>query len=113
MKLVYIAGPFTAKNGFELAQNINRAEEYAMVVAKMGAVPVCPHTMYRNFAWTITDSFWYRATMDLLKVCHALLMVHRWRNSAGSLNEVNYCTTAGIPAFYAPDLDQLEKWLAK
>ena len=99
MKLIYIAGPFRAKNGWEIERNIREAEELALVVAQLGAVPVCPHTMYRFFNGVLLDQFWLDATLDLLRVCDAILLLPRWRESQGAKGERDEAMTIGIPVF--------------
>ena len=49
MKVVYIAGPYTAPDAWQRELNIRAAEMMAMEVAKLGAMPLCPHTNTRFF----------------------------------------------------------------
>ena len=99
MKLIYIAGPFRAKSGWEVEHNIREAEELALIVAETGAVPVCPHTMYRFFNGVLPDQFWLDATLDLLRKCDAILLVPRWRESQGAKGERDEAMSLGIPVF--------------
>lgn len=87
MKLVYVAGPYRAPTPWAVEQNIRRAEEWAYKVAEAGHIPLCPHTMYRNFNGTMTDDFWLKATLGLLRRADVVIFVPDWRKSSGSLVE--------------------------
>lgn len=58
MKAVYIAGPFRAPTPWEVETNIRTAETNGLYVAKLGAIPRIPHTMYRFFDGSLPDEFW-------------------------------------------------------
>lgn len=86
-KHVYIAGPYRGPNAWMVEKNIRRAENAGFEVAKLGAVPVIPHTMYRYFDGTLEDYVWLRYSMSLLKRCDAMLLIEGWRHSEGSSAE--------------------------
>lgn len=110
MKRIYIAGPFTADNRWDLECNIGRAEAVALQVARCcNAVPVCPHSMYRDFEGTMTPEFWYEATEELLACCYAMIVVGHWWESKGCLRERAYADAHGIPVF--EDVHALAVWL--
>ena len=108
MKVVYIAGPYRAKDAWQREQNIRRAEEAAFLVAEAGMVPLCPHTMTRYFDGTITDDYWLAATMALLERCDAVLLLPGWEQSVGSRAEVRRARESRIALFLA--LDELKAW---
>lgn len=70
--LVYIVGPFRADTPWEIEQNVRRAEEHGLLIAKLGGVPVIPHTMYRFFQGSLSDAFWLEAGLALLRKCDAI-----------------------------------------
>jgi hypothetical protein len=110
MKLVYVAGPYRAKSPWEIELNIRKAEEYGLDVAKLGAVPLIPHTMYRFYQGQLPDAFWLGGTKQLLRVCHAALFIPGWENSSGSKDEFAECNIdPKIPYFY--NLRELANWL--
>jgi hypothetical protein len=45
MKIVYIAGPYTAGTRCQVLANVQRAREVADRVARAGGFPVCPHLL--------------------------------------------------------------------
>lgn len=109
MKLVYVAGPFRAENAYQVALNIRAAEWQGYKVARMGAVPVIPHTMYRFFDGTLNDQYWLRATKDLLLRCDAIFLIDGWEESVGSRGERAAAEQVGIPIF--EDDKRLKEWI--
>lgn len=99
MKTVYVAGPYRGKTPWDVEQNIRNAEKLAFRVASAGLVPVCPHSMYRYFDKTCTDTFWLEATLELLRRCDALMLEARWLQSSGSIGEYKLAVETGIPVF--------------
>lgn len=111
MKVVYIAGPFRAKTAWQVEQNVRRAEEAALEVARLGAVPLCPHTNTRFFDGELTDDFWLDGTVELLIRSDAILMVDGWRESAGATREYYTACERRMPVFFVDYLAALEDWL--
>lgn len=107
--VVYIAGPFRAPTPWDLEQNIRRAEEVALEVARAGAMPLCPHANTRFFNGQCTDEFWLNGTMELLRRCDALVTVDGWSQSEGSISEVNYSRSVSMPIFHGTE--GLEVWV--
>lgn len=110
MKLVYIAGRFRGSTPWEVEEHVRTAETYALAVAKMGLVPVCPHTMYRHFDKTLPDEFWLEASQKLLARCDAILMIPGWLQSEGACSEFQYATHEGIRVFKYDDMGTLAEW---
>jgi hypothetical protein len=54
MKLVYVAGPYTAANAWLVEQNIRRAENMAARVWGEGAAAICPHANARHMLEGVT-----------------------------------------------------------
>lgn len=100
MKLIYIAGPFTADTWWKVQQNIRRAEEWAKRIAEMGGMPVCPHTNTGNFWGLLTPEFWYEGTLKLMTVCDAVFFLRDYESSKGSMNEYHKAYELHIPRFF-------------
>lgn len=112
MKLIYIAGPFTADKWWKVLQNIRRAENMALKVAEMGAMPVCPHTMTGNFWGLQTEQFWYEGTLKLLSVCDAVIFLKNWQQSSGSCDEHNKAKELKMPIFFERNnIDKLKYFI--
>jgi hypothetical protein len=84
------------------------AEEVGLDVARLGMVPLIPHTMYRFFQGSLSDDFWLSATTELLRRCDAAIFVGNWRTSAGCAGEMAYAKNHEIPIFYT--LEDLVDW---
>lgn len=109
MKVVYVAGPFTGKNTWEVEQNVRRAEEAGYEVACLGAAPLIPHANTHVFNGTLTDEFWYAATAALMRKCDAVYLMKNWRESRGATAERAEALRLGILVF--DDLTNLKEWL--
>jgi len=87
MRLVYCAGPYRAKTGWEIDQNISRARQWGALVAAAGAYPVIPHSNTAHFDGIAEDKFWLDSTLELMRRCDAVLMMDGWTESSGSRAE--------------------------
>ncbi len=99
MRLVYIAGPFRGPNAWVVAQHVRVAEEYGMLVAECGCMPVIPHANTAHFDGTMTDEFWLAGTIALLRKCDAILMIPGWQNSTGAREEMRVADEIGLPIY--------------
>lgn len=97
MIVVYVAGPFRAPTAWEVEQNVRRAEELGLDVAKLGCTPLIPHTLYRYFHGQLTEEFWIDATAELVRRCDAMILVPGWERSAGTGAEINLAHSLGMP----------------
>lgn len=103
MKLIYIAGAFRGPTPWDVEQNIRKAEAFALEVARMGAMPVCPHTMFRFFNGQLDDRFWLDGTLALLERCDAIALVPgSWERSTGTRGEIERAIDLDMPIF-SPD----------
>lgn len=100
MKVVYIAGKFRGPTPWDVAENVRNAERYALAVAKLGAMPLCPHSNTQHFDGQCTEHFWLDGTLELLKRCDAMVVVPGWGKSQGTIGEIEYCRWVGKPVFY-------------
>jgi len=112
---IYVAGPFRADSPWEVECNIRKAERVGLAIAKRGAVPVIPHTMYRFFEGVCSDVFWLGAGLNLLSTCNAIMMCDKWRLSKGSLVEHQIATEELFIPCFDSSLDgswmDFETWL--
>ena len=108
---IYVAGPYRHAVRWQQELQIREAEKVGFAIARMGAVPVIPHTMYRHFDGTLIDGYWLDATLSLLARCDAMILVGDWERSQGSVGEVAAAKADKIPTFKL--LWDLEQWLSK
>ena len=113
MKLIYVAGKFTADTGWGIEQNVRRAEDVGIYIARLGAMPVIPHANTRYFADECTPEFWYAGTLELLKRCDAIIMCEGWADSKGAREEYGEARTRGNMMVFlhgvTPD-EEIRKW---
>ena len=101
MLVVYIAAPFTGKTGWEIEENVRRAERLALRVWEAGAIALCPHTNSRFFYKVLPDQVFIDGTLELMRRCDALLMALDWKESRGARNEHAEAARLNMPIFYA------------
>lgn len=111
IKLVYVAGPFSAKTRAGVEENIQRAALAGVEVAKLGACPWIPHcnTAHPDFETVQPYQFWIDATELQRQKCDAILMIEGWHESSGARKEHAAAYADGQPRFY--DLSALREWL--
>lgn len=100
MKVIYIAGPFRGADGWAVKCNVHQAEEAARMVARLGAMPLCPHSLGASFSGTETDQFWLDGTLELMRRCDAIFMVDGWEASEGAKGEREEARRLGIRVVY-------------
>ena len=111
MLVVYVAGPFRAKNSWDMEQNIRRAEELALEVWRAGFACICPHSNTRYYQGAAPDHVWLEGDLAILKKCDVVLMTPDWQRSNGATAERNYAFGQGIPVF--DSLQALNQQLGK
>lgn len=109
MRLVYVAGPYRAPTPWEVEQHIRAAEQAGLSIAKLGAVPIIPHTMYRYFAGSLPEAFVMSGLLDLLGRCDAAFFLDGWQRSQGATIEHTHAMRRGVLRFFS--LGALEGWL--
>lgn len=109
MKVVYIAGKFRGPDAWVIENHVRRAEEAGFEVARLGAMPLIPHSNTRFFHGALPDQFWLDGTLELLRRCDALLTVEGWEQSQGAREEVEEAKRRDIRVFHS--LEDLGPWL--
>lgn len=111
MTVVYVAGPFRGSSAWAVEQHVRKAEELAMAVARLGAMPLCPHTNTRFFNGTLTDDFWLDGTIELMSRCDAVVVTDDWHLSAAARAEVTRAHQLNLPVL--ENIDALRVWLMR
>jgi hypothetical protein len=97
MRVIYIAGPYRASTPYGVERNIRRAEAMMLLVAELGYVALCPHTMTRYLDGTFSDEYWLEATLELMRRCDAVVLCNGWEHSEGTRGEVAEAERLGLP----------------
>lgn len=110
MILCYVAGPFSAPTREGVEANIRKAERMGLEVAKLGLMPVIPHTntSHPDFEHIQPYQFWVEGTLELLKACQVMILCEGWEKSSGSRGEKFYAATHGIAHFES--IQDLKDW---
>jgi hypothetical protein len=113
VKLIYVAGPFSAPTRQGVEDNIARAVAVGIEVARAGGFPVVPHanTSHPDYECVQPYKFWIAGTLELLRRCDALITVDGWRNSSGATKEHDHMVGSSRPVFY--NVEALRGWLAR
>lgn len=112
MKVIYIAGPYTAPTNWEVQENINRAMAAGRFVAEMGAMPLIPHSNTPlPFIGIQTPQFWYDGTMELLRRSDGILLIDGWETSKGATAEHSEAFKLDKKIFYMSELDRMRLWI--
>lgn len=98
-KLVYVAGPYRGPDAWIIENNIRRAEELAFEVWASNLYAICPHANTRHYQGALPDAVWLEGDLEILARCDAVLLVPGWRESSGTLAEVDHANTLGIPVY--------------
>lgn len=114
MKRVYVAGAMSANNILDVLGNLHRGIKLGAMLLSKGYAPYVPHldAMFKVILGDELEvplSVWYEYTMQFLKVCDIVLVVPKSENSKGTIEEIAYARSHGIPVYYClKDLLQSE-----
>lgn len=111
MKIIYVAGRFSAPTREGVEANILAAVDVALDVARTGGFPITPHanTAHPLFENLQPYSFWIEGTAELLRRSDALITVPGWEASSGARGEVELAHRLGKPVFHS--IEELKLWL--
>ena len=108
MKVIYIAGKYTAPNQKTKKKNIKNAEEAAKAVWKRGMAAICPHLNTKNWDNLLDTEEFLEGFFSIVKKCDAVLMLNGWKDSTGAEAEHWLATTYNVPVFYS--VNELDSW---
>ncbi len=102
-KVIYLAGPYRAKDQRLKAQNIMKARNAAERLWKQGWVVLCPHlntAFFDEDCPEVPNQVWLMGGMELLSRCDAVYMLKEFRNSEGAMNELGLAQKLGIEILF-------------
>lgn len=106
--VIYIAGPYRAKGGWTVQENIERAASVAISVWQAGHIALCPHLNTAHFDGVVPDERFLEGDLRLLERCDAVLTVSGWQESDGAKAEVAHARHELMPVWHS--IDELPPW---
>ncbi len=117
MKLIYVAGPFTADTPEEIQSNIDKAvlaSAYLNAAGDGRYFCVCPHSMtapiWKEMAKRkliepeANNVFWYEGSIKMLGRCGYMVLLPGYENSKGCKKEAEECHFNYIPVFLMEEI---------
>jgi len=99
MKVVYVAGPYTAPTDWERKQNIRRAETICAELWKRGYWGLCPHMNTAFFSGICNEQVFIDGGLEFLRRSDCVILVEGWEKSKGTLGEIEEAEKFGIPIY--------------
>ena len=89
MKLIYVAGPYSAPTAWQRECNIRAAEAQCLKLWRVGVPAVCVHTMSRHFDREVSEETAIEIDNAILMKCDGILLCPGWQDSKGTLAEIH------------------------
>ena len=106
IKLVYVAGKYTAKNKFDRNQNINEARIVGLNLWKLGYATIIPHcntAKFEDYDPLISWEVYMSGYLEMVSRCDAVVLVNNYKNSRGALMEKKFAEDNNIPVYESID----------
>lgn len=103
VKLVYVAGRYSASSDRTVEENVEAARVVARRVAAAHPLlfPVVPHQLNAGLESVGDYEWWLAGTLELMRRCDAVVMVPGWESSRGACAEREEAIQRGMPIFDA------------
>lgn len=99
MKVVYVAGPYTAKTDWDRKQNIYRAEQVNAALWNLGYYAICPHMGTAFFGGLCSERVFLEGGLEFLRRSDVVVLVEGWEDSNGTLREIEEAVLCNIPIY--------------
>lgn len=110
MKVVYIAGPYSAPNAWEREQNIRAAEGVCVALWSEGVAAVCVHSTARYFHGAVSEANAIAIDDAILMRCDAIMLVEGWKDSPGTLREIRIADAADKRVYFPSQYAECVAW---
>lgn len=113
MKVVYVSGKYRDSRGpWYVGKNIQRAENVAMELWKLGFAVICPHKNTAFFEGPLDDPVIMKGDCELVRRSDALVVIPGWEDSLGTKEEWQTAQEANKPIFYWElEVTALRRWM--
>lgn len=98
-RIIYVAGPYTAKEDFKRLHNIQKADEVNLQLWSLGYFAICPHKITAFYGGLCDESVFIEGGLEILRRCDAVVLVEGWESSGGTLGEIKEAMDLEIPVY--------------
>lgn len=100
--LVYISGPIAPKYGFSVEENVAVALKVFLELTKRGILSFCPHltAAFPSAHSEVAYEKWMEYDLAMIDRCTHILMLPRWGESKGAIDELNYAVVKNVQVAY-------------
>ena len=109
MKVVFIAGAYSAPTEWGVIQNIRASEDAAIQIWNMGAAAMCSNKNQAHLGGTAPSGVWLEGNLEFVRRSDAVFCVAGWDKSSGARAEVEAAKKASIPVF--EQMAEVRAWL--
>lgn len=117
-KIIFLAGPFRGDGTVEnQKQNVEQARKFVDVFINNDIPYYSPHmNIDCELIGRIYDANALSVALnrEMLDRCEALAVLPNFENSKGTIGEINYVETKGLPIFYLDkdgEVEKIKEWL--
>ena len=102
----YICGPYSASSEARNLMNIRAALKMGILLLETkGLHPIVPHVgLNHGTEWNVAMDHDYKILRSLNPEVDMVITLEGWRDSAGSLTEVDLANKLGIPVYAAHEV---------
>jgi hypothetical protein len=103
--ILYLSGPYSANEYSSVAENIERARQFALLAWRAGWAAFCPHLNTAHFedCCTLAHADWMDGDLTFIERMDpdrdAMLMLPYWSQSQGALQEREAALRRGIRVY--------------
>jgi len=114
MKVIYVAGKYSAISEWDLEENIHHAATIARRLWLQGWATICPHMNtahfggYRQNGSDAFKNMWREGDLELVRRCDAIYMLEGWEQSEGAKQELELAKELNLDVFYEENKNELQ-----
>lgn len=107
MRVIYVAGKYTAESDWETYQNIHHAREASHRLWEQGWAVICPHSNTAFFGGRGSHEEdrekWLKGDFEFIRRSDAIYMLSNWRSSEGAKAELSLAYKLGLEIRWEED----------